>query len=301
MTLIAVKQVTKQYGSQKAVDDISFTLDRGEIVGFLGPNGAGKSTTMKMISGILSADSGEILVDDQPMNHDHIALRQKIAYLPEQNPLYNDLYIRESLEFIAKLHRVEHPTPRILDIMSLTGLNPEKNKKIGELSKGYRQRVGLAQTILHQPDLYILDEATTGLDPNQILEIRELIKSLGKEKAILISTHILQEVESICQRCILINKGKIMADERMDVFKSRASGLPQIRVKFKNKVNIHDIKAHWKNVESIHDGFIITHYDQDLGASIFQWAVQHGVVITELTPLHHTLEDIFQSLTISNN
>lgn len=209
---IKVDQVVKIYGAQKAVDHISFEVKQGEIVGFLGPNGAGKSTTMKMITGYLLPDGGKIEVCGICVEGEGIATKQKIGYLPELNPLYQDMFVREYLEFIAGLHNVASPKQRIEEVIELTGLTPEANKLIEQLSKGYKQRVGLAAALIHDPEVLILDEPTTGLDPNQIIEIREVIRNLGKKKTILFSTHILQEVEALCDRVIIINKGKIVAN-----------------------------------------------------------------------------------------
>lgn len=209
---IKVDHILKVYGAQKAVDTISFEVKQGEIVGFLGPNGAGKSTTMKMITGYLTPDGGKIEVCGLPVEGEALATKKKIGYLPELNPLYQDMYVREYLAFVAGLHKIPSPEKRVEEVVQLTGLTPEANKLIEQLSKGYKQRVGLAAALIHDPEVLILDEPTTGLDPNQIIEIREVIRKLGKEKTILFSTHILQEVEALCNRVIIINKGKIVAD-----------------------------------------------------------------------------------------
>lgn len=209
---IKVDQILKVYGTQKAVDTISFEVKQGEIVGFLGPNGAGKSTTMKMITGYLLPDGGKIEVCDLPVEGEALATKKKIGYLPELNPLYQDMYVREYLDFVAGLHQITSSKKRVEEVIALTGLTPEADKLIEQLSKGYKQRVGLAAALIHDPEVLILDEPTTGLDPNQIIEIREVIKALGKQKTILFSTHILQEVEAICSRVIIINKGRIVAD-----------------------------------------------------------------------------------------
>jgi ABC-2 type transport system ATP-binding protein len=209
---IKVDQILKVYGTQKAVDTISFEVKQGEIVGFLGPNGAGKSTTMKMITGYLVPDGGKIEVCGLPVEGEALATKKKIGYLPELNPLYQDMYVREYLDFVAGLHQIASSKKRVEEVIALTGLTPEADKLIEQLSKGYKQRVGLAAALIHDPEVLILDEPTTGLDPNQIIEIREVIKALGKQKTILFSTHILQEVEAICSRVIIINKGKIVAD-----------------------------------------------------------------------------------------
>lgn len=209
---IKVDQVLKIYGAQRAVDQISFEVKQGEIVGFLGPNGAGKSTTMKMITGYLQPDGGRLEVCGISVEGEGLSTKKKIGYLPELNPLYPDMFVREYLEFIAGMHQITSPKQRIEEVIQLTGLTPEANKLIEQLSKGYKQRVGLAAALIHDPEVLILDEPTTGLDPNQIIEIREVIRKLGKQKTILFSTHILQEVEALCDRVIIINKGKIVAD-----------------------------------------------------------------------------------------
>ncbi|MBK8522015.1 MAG: gliding motility-associated ABC transporter ATP-binding subunit GldA [Chitinophagaceae bacterium] len=210
---ITVNNLTKIYGAQKAVDDISFSVNKGEIVGFLGPNGAGKSTTMKIITGYLTASTGSVTVCDIPVTENSNETKKKIGYLPEANPLYYDMYVREYLDFVTNIHTVKNKKEKIEEVIKTVGLTVEANKKIGQLSKGYKQRVGLAAALIHDPEVLILDEPTTGLDPNQIIEIRELIKKLGGDKTILFSSHILQEVQAICDRVIIINKGKIVADD----------------------------------------------------------------------------------------
>src|SRR5665647_1595308 len=211
---IIVQNVTKLYGEQKALDNISFEVKTGEIVGFLGPNGAGKSTMMKIITGFIPASSGQVLVNGLESGTNNLEIRKLIGYLPENNPLYPEMYVREYLGFVASIYKTGIPAKMLIDnIIEVTGLAPEQRKKIGSLSKGYRQRVGLAQALIHNPEVLILDEATTGLDPNQIVEIRNLIKNAGKEKTVMISTHIMQEVEAICDRVIIIDKGVVVADE----------------------------------------------------------------------------------------
>jgi len=212
---ITVNNLTKIYGTQKAVDDISFKVDKGEIVGFLGPNGAGKSTTMKIITGYLQADKGAAEVCGLKVNDNSNETKKKIGYLPEANPLYYDMYVREYLDFISNVHAIANKKQKIEEVIGQVGLTAESNKKIGQLSKGYKQRVGLAAALIHDPEVLILDEPTTGLDPNQIVEIREVIKTLGKQKTVLFSSHILQEVQAICDRVIIINKGKIVADDSL--------------------------------------------------------------------------------------
>lgn len=213
---IAVQSLSKIYGSQKAVNDISFTVNKGEIVGFLGPNGAGKSTTMKIITGYITADGGTVRVCDTDVSEDPLSTKKKIGYLPESNSLYYDMYVREYLDFIADVHGLKNKKEAIQRAIEQVGLTPESSKKIGQLSKGYKQRVGLAAALIHDPEVLILDEPTTGLDPNQIIEIREVIRNLGKNKTVLFSSHILQEVEAICNRVIIINKGNLVADSTLD-------------------------------------------------------------------------------------
>ncbi|MBL7700123.1 MAG: ATP-binding cassette domain-containing protein [Chitinophagaceae bacterium] len=221
---IEVSQLTRMYGEQKAVDDISFSLNRGEIVGFLGPNGAGKSTTMKIITGYLKPSQGTAVVCGIDVQQNPIAVKRKIGYLPEANPLYYDMYVQEYLYFVADVHGLPNKKQKIKDIVDTVGLTPERRKKTGQLSKGYKQRVGLAAALLHDPEVLVLDEPTTGLDPNQIVEIRELIRNLGKNKTVLFSTHILQEVEAICDRVIIINKGRLAANGTLDELKTGHEG-----------------------------------------------------------------------------
>lgn len=219
---VKVEALTKVYGEQVAVDHISFEIEKGEIVGFLGPNGAGKSTTMKMITGYIPATDGSATVCDFPVGEDNLEVQKRIGYLPESNPLYPDMYVREYLEFLAGVHQLgKQSQQRITEVIQQTGLVVEEKKKIGALSKGYKQRVGLAQAMLHNPEVLILDEPTSGLDPNQIVEIRELIKNFGHSKTVILSTHIMQEVEAMCDRVILISKGKIVANDNLKNLQSQ--------------------------------------------------------------------------------
>jgi ABC-2 type transport system ATP-binding protein len=299
LSILQVNGLVKKFGLQIAVDDVSFKIHKGEIVGFLGPNGAGKSTTMKMIAGILKPESGSIFINDKSAVTNELESKKAVAYLPEQNPLYPDLYVKEALEFSAAVHQIDRRTARIKEVIEACGLENEKNKKIQALSKGYKQRVGLAQAILHQPDLYILDEATTGLDPNQIVEIRDLIKSIGKDHAVLISTHILQEVESICQRCIVINKGKIMADDDIHSLKMKASGMPTVKVCFGQPVHIESLLSKWKKVTKLDQSntYLISDQNADLSKSIFRWAAQNNIILEELIKEKQNIEGVFQILT----
>ncbi len=218
---VRVDQLTKTYGTQQALKGITFEATKGRILGFLGPNGAGKSTAMKIISGSLAADSGQVSINGTPVSPDDTGIRKQIGYLPENNPLYPDLYVQEALRFFASLHRISNARVRIDEVIELTGLAPEQHKKIGQLSKGYRQRVGLAQALLHDPDMLILDEPTSGLDPNQLQGIRSLIKELGQNKTVLLSTHIMQEVEAVCEDVVIIHQGVIIADFSLTEFRQQ--------------------------------------------------------------------------------
>src|SRR6476661_2690652 len=234
---IEVKNLLKQYGEQKAVNGISFKVNKGEIVGFLGPNGAGKSTTMKMITGYLQPDAGDINVSGIDVTKDPLAAKKKIGYLPESNALYYDMYVREYLNFIAEVHGVKNKKEKVEEVILLTGLTVESRKTIGQLSKGYKQRVGLAAALIHDPEVLILDEPTSGLDPNQIVEIREVIRKQGKDKTVLFSSHILQEVEAICDRVIIINKGEIVANDKLSNLQKRNVDKHMVVVSFKEPVD----------------------------------------------------------------
>src|SRR6188508_1551543 len=239
---IEVKNLLKVYGDQKAVNDISFKVGKGEIVGFLGPNGAGKSTTMKIITGYLEKTSGEAFVCGMNVADQPLETKKKIGYLPELNALYYDMYVREYLAFIAELHKIKNQKSKVESVIELTGLTIESKKRIGQLSKGYKQRVGLAAALIHDPEVLILDEPTSGLDPNQIIEIREVIKKQGKDKTVLFSSHILQEVEAICDRVIIINKGEIVADDTLSKLQSAADSQQSVTVAFKETVQIDWLK-----------------------------------------------------------
>jgi ABC-2 type transport system ATP-binding protein len=243
---ITVKNLSKVYGTQKAVDDISFTIQKGEIVGFLGPNGAGKSTTMKIIAGYLAATAGQTKVCNLEVNENSIVTKKMIGYLPEANPLYPDMYVREYLDFMANVHTVIQKKEKIEEIIKTVGLTVEANKKIGQLSKGYKQRVGLAAALIHNPEVLILDEPTSGLDPNQIVEIRELIKQLGAQKTVLFSSHILPEIQAVCNRVIIINKGKIVADDLLHNLTSKKQ-VNTLTLEIKEKVGV----ACFEGIESI--------------------------------------------------
>lgn len=296
---IEVKNLFKYYGDQAAVKDISFNVKDGEIVGFLGPNGAGKSTTMKVITGYISASSGDVKVCGLPVSVDSLNTRQLIGYLPENNPLYLDMYVKEYLAFVANIYKVSDVKDRVSDMIKKVGLDVEQNKKIGALSKGYRQRVGLAQAIIHDPKVLILDEPTSGLDPNQLVEIRELIRSIGKEKTVMLSTHIMQEVEAICDRIVIIKRGEIVADDKAGNLQHTAN-VQTVYVEFegnitKNQLNKIDGVS---KVEKVSEGWLLeTKQDIDLRKSIAQFANQNNVLTLTLRKEEKTLEEVFKELT----
>ncbi len=300
---IAVQNVTKYYGEQKALDNVSFEVNTGEIVGFLGPNGAGKSTMMKIITGFIPASSGTVKVNDLEVGTDNIEVRRLIGYLPENNPLYPEMYVREYLGFVASIYKSSIPKKKLInDIVELTGLSPEQNKKIGSLSKGYRQRVGLAQALIHTPSVLILDEATTGLDPNQIVEIRNLIKETGKEKTVLLSTHIMQEVEAICDRVIIIDKGVVVANEEKSKIYSVLKRPKQvIQVEFDRKISqldlskIENVSTSKQIKENI--WLIEAEGSEDIRPAIFNFAVKNNLTVLSLQKLESNLEEVFRHLT----
>ena len=298
---IAVNNLTKIYGSQKAVNNISFTVNKGEIVGFLGPNGAGKSTTMKIITGYLASDGGNAVVCGETVNTQTLSTKKKIGYLPEANPLYFDMYVREYLEFVAGVHEISNKPLAISNAIELTGLTLEANKKIGQLSKGYKQRVGLAAALIHNPEVLILDEPTSGLDPNQIIEIREVIKRLGKDKTVLFSSHILQEVEAICDRVIIINKGNIVADDKLSNLQKGKTDKHAVMVEFKETVDITTLKT-IKEVTSIEqlqttNYKLITTNPESVRKQLLELSLKNNLNIVSLQSESNTLEDIFRNLT----
>jgi gliding motility-associated transport system ATP-binding protein len=297
---INVSNLTKIYGHQKAVDDISFAVSNNEIVGFLGPNGAGKSTTMKIITGYLAADSGNADVNGINVNTKPLEAKKQIGYLPEGNPLYYEMYVREYLHFIAGIHHLKDVKKRIEEVIDLTGLRVESNKKTGQLSKGYKQRVGLAAALIHDPKVLILDEPTTGLDPNQIVEIRQLIKELGKNKTVLFSSHILQEVESICDRIIIINKGKIVADDTLINLQSTNKNAHIVIVEFGNKINEELLKniAGIENIEERNNYYHIQTSEPDkVKKLLLEFSLQNNLDILSLQSKSKSLEEVFRNLT----
>jgi ABC-2 type transport system ATP-binding protein len=297
---IKVSGLRKLYGEQKAVDDISFSIEEGEIVGFLGPNGAGKSTTMKMITGYLEPDSGKIEVAGVNIKDQPNESKKRIGYLPEANPLYFDMYVREYLDFIAGVHEVKDPAKAIDEVILLTGLTPEKHKKIGQLSKGYKQRVGLAAALIHDPEVLILDEPTSGLDPNQILEIRDVIRNLGKNKTILFSSHILQEVEALCKRVIIINKGQLVADDQLANL-SNVNTDKQIRVSFREALESEWLArlpaVNTTDKKDAQTWLLGTADPEALNKQLLEMALQHNLNIVSLQSESRNLEEVFRDLT----
>ena len=297
---ITVKNLTKIYGEQKAVNDISFTINKGEIVGFLGPNGAGKSTTMKMITGYIEPTKGEINVNGIDVKKEPLKAKKTIGYLPESNALYYDMYVREYLSFIADVHQISNKQKSINHVIELTGLTVESKKRVGQLSKGYKQRIGLAAALIHNPDVLILDEPTSGLDPNQIIEIRNVIKDQGKEKLVLFSSHILQEVEAICDRIIIINKGNIVADDQLSNLQKRSSS-NIVKISFKETIDPEWLQQ-LSSVKDIHknDAFswtLQTDEPELTRKQVFEMSLQHNLNIVSLQNENQSLEDVFRSLT----
>ena len=302
---ITVSNLTKLYGTQKAVNNISFTINKGEIVGFLGPNGAGKSTTMKIITGYLEANSGKAEVCGETVDTNSLNTKKKIGYLPEANPLYFDMYVREYLEFVAGVHAIQNVKSKIETVIDTVGLKLEANKKIGQLSKGYKQRVGIAAALIHDPEVLILDEPTSGLDPNQIIEIREVIKRLGKNKTVLFSSHILQEVEAICDRVIIINRGNIVADDLLSNLQKANAGQQQVLVEFKEIITKEDLKS-IENVIDIkqlsNNSFqLSTANSENVRKQLLELSLKNNLNIVSLQSETNRLEDIFRNLTAANN
>jgi ABC-2 type transport system ATP-binding protein len=298
---LSLKNITKIYNGQKALDNISFEINRGEIVGFLGPNGAGKTTTMKIISCFIPSTNGEARVCDIDVNKKPLEVKKKVGYLPENNPLYTEMYVKEFLLFIAAVHEIKNKKERVEQMIKLVGLEKEQHKKIEMLSKGYRQRIGLAQAMMHNPEVLILDEPTSGLDPNQLVEIRKLIKEFGKEKTVLLSTHIMQEVEAICDRVIIIKDGKIVADEGVDTIQKANQSVQVIQVEFDKEVLEKNLKAinevsRIKNIGA-NSWLIESKSKSDLRASIAKFAAKKGLLTLTLKKEEDKLEDIFKKLT----
>lgn len=298
---IIVAGIQKRYGNQLAVGGVSFELQRGEIVGFLGPNGAGKSTTLKMITGYVQPDAGTIWVEGLSVETHSLAVRKKIGYLPESNPLYYDMYVREYLHFIAGIHGLLHPDEPVKKVIEMTGLTREAHKRCGQLSKGYKQRVGLAAALVHNPPVLILDEPTSGLDPNQIVEIREVIRKQGADKTILFSSHILQEVEAICDRVIILHQGKVVADNRIRQLQQEENSGQVLEVQLREEV----AEQEWREVPGVQQLIamgggryrISTQDAEQLSRALMQWTVQKGYTLLSFQREESSLEDVFRQLT----
>ncbi len=294
---VKVINISKTFESQKALDKVSFEIEKGEIVGFLGPNGAGKSTLMKIITGYTKASEGEIFICESNIETDRINAQRKIGYLPENNPLYLEMYVKEYLNFCASIHNTSKV--EVESVMNKVGLLPESHKKIKQLSKGYKQRVGIAAALQHNPDVLILDEPTTGLDPNQLLEIRNLIKEVGKDKTVLFSTHIMQEVEAICDRVILINKGKIIADKKISELKDDENQIIEVEFDYKIEKQFFESLPNLKSVENTIDNEWVLHFstDKDMRTKVFDFAHANGLKIVQLNTKNKNLESLFRDLT----
>jgi ABC-2 type transport system ATP-binding protein len=302
MKTIEIKEVTKLYGTQKALDGVGFTIDKGEIVGLLGPNGAGKSTLMKIITSFITPDSGTVFINGTDVLEDDIETRKQIGYLPENNPLYPDMYVREYLAFVLKVYKTPFDVKqRVEEMIALTGLTPESHKKIGALSKGYRQRVGLAQALIHDPEILILDEPTSGLDPNQLVDIRNIISEFGKQKTIILSTHIMQEVEAVCDRVVIIHKGKLVADDKTDNLWKIAGTGNYYEVEFKETVEINLLQSLpfvlKASRQSNGKWLLEAEKGEDIREAVFNFATKNGIHILSLSQSEQRMEDVFHSLT----
>jgi ABC-2 type transport system ATP-binding protein len=307
---VHVENLTKTFGQQKAVNNVSFQVKTGEVLGFLGPNGAGKTTTMKMITGYLGIQKGDIKIGGNSIINDFKDYKKHIGYLPEHNPLYLDMAVTDYLKFCGSLQSIPNAQidARVIEMVKVCGLNREKHKKIGALSKGYRQRVGLAQAMIHNPSILILDEPTTGLDPNQIIEIRNLIRDLGKEKTVILSTHILPEVEATCDRILIINKGEIVANGTASSLKKQAKGQEVLKVKIEDAEGNNVLEA-LKALPTIsnadyagrdpHVFELQSHVDESSKRAIFNMCIQHHWALTEMIPMEQKLEDVFRDLTLN--
>ena len=299
--MIEVKNLTKIYGEQRAIDNISFTANKGEILGFLGPNGAGKTTTMKILTCFIPPSSGSASVCGFDVTTAPLEVRREVGYLAEHNPLYKDMYVKEYLEFVAGVHKLDKKKQRVAEMIERVGLSIEQGKLIGTLSKGYRQRVGLAQAMLHDPSVLILDEPTSGLDPNQLVEIRRLIKDLGKEKTVIFSTHIMQEVQALCDRVMIINKGVIVADDAIDTLQNRMRGESLVTVEFLQNIdnqrltkilNVKSVKVLGNNRYQLSSDM-----NKDIRPDVFRFAVDNQLTLMEMRKEVYTVEDVFQELT----
>lgn len=301
---ITVSNITKIYGEQKALNGVSFSINTGQVVGFLGPNGAGKSTMMKIISGFIPPTTGEVIVSGTSIFSSDYDFRRNVGYLPENNPLYTDMYVKEYLLFVARIYGLgSKSNQRVKELIDLTGIGYEQNKRIGSLSKGYKQRVGMAQALMHDPEVLILDEPTSGLDPNQIVEIRRLITEVGREKTVMLSTHIMQEVEAICQRIIIINRGNLIADgSNSEILALSSSKGQSVQVEFTQDIDFARLKTiegvSYVKAISAKAAIVGSQQSSDIRPNIFNFAVSNGLVIVHLEEKGTHLEDIFQTLTM---
>ena len=300
---IKAQDITKVYGKEKALDGVSFSIETGEIVGFLGPNGAGKTTMMKIITGFIPQTSGEVTVNGLSVITNPIKVKKQIGYLPENNPLYDELYVREYLRYVAGLYKMSNKRERMEEIIEMTGLQTEQKKKIGQLSKGYKQRVGLAQALIHDPEVLILDEPTSGLDPNQIVEIRNLISRVGKQKTVLLSTHIMQEVEAICDRVIIIKEGRIVADENKgDMLNYIDEEYQTVLVEFDRVVSKKEIEEVEFVIRAVpvnkNQWLVQGSQEHDIRSKIFNFAVENKLTVLAMQKQEKSLEEVFRVLTI---
>jgi ABC-2 type transport system ATP-binding protein len=298
---IAVRNLFKRYGKQEALAGVSFAIGKGEVVGFLGPNGAGKSTMMKILTCFIPPTDGEAEVCGFDTRARSMEVRRRVGYLPEHNPLYLDLYVREHLDFVAGVHGLKNRASLVSDLIDRVGLGPEQHKRVGQLSKGYRQRVGLAQALIHDPEVLILDEPTSGLDPNQLVDIRALIKDLGREKTVMLSTHIMQEVEAICDRVIIIDKGRIVADDTASSLRSRQHEQEVIEVEFDRSPAANELLSligvrHARRKEG-HTWLIAHDSGTDVRPAVFEFAVKHGLKVLGMQKSERGLEEVFKELT----
>lgn len=302
---IQVQNVTKRFGNQKALNSVSFSIPSGQVIGFLGPNGAGKSTMMKIITGFLKPSEGEVLINGVPISNPKTDFRRFIGYLPENNPLYGDMFVKEYLCFVSNIYKLGRiGNKRVKELIELTGIGHEQNKKIGQLSRGYRQRVGLAQALLNRPSVLILDEPTSGLDPNQIVEIRRIIADVGKEKTVLLSTHIMQEVEAICSRVIIINRGEIVADDSTtNVLKNQGFGWQEVQVELLETVDSMFLQQIPDVIEAIPYGnqknswVLRSKTETDIRPMVYRFCVEKDLTLLTLRQKSLQMEDVFQSLT----
>ena len=294
---IKVQEVSKLFGKQKALDTVSFEIHKGEVLGFLGPNGAGKSTMMKIITGFLPQTSGVVEVNGMNVGTHSLEIRKQIGYLPEHNPLYLEMYVKEYLDYVASIYKVSNRKKRIAEMIEMTGLGLEQKKKIAALSKGYRQRVGIAQALIHDPSVVILDEPTTGLDPNQLIDIRNLIQEIGKEKTVMLSTHIMQEVEACCERALIINRGELVGDYQ--ITENRIAQSNCFEVEFESAVSITYVQKinSIKKIEQLSENKFLIYSDEDIRKLLFQQAVDNNWVILEMKSQNKKLEDLFHEIT----